>query len=82
MRLKKNHGHTTHKPNINLTLLPIFRLTSPQEDECGNKENEVSCVSGDTLSNLDDSLGCRLIEVSFFLPLYPSISPLTPPPDS
>ena len=33
-----------------------------QTDECGN-EDKVSCVSGDTLSTLDDELGCRVIEV-------------------
>ena len=33
-----------------------------QTDECGN-EDKVSCISGDTLSTLDDELGCRVIEV-------------------
>ena len=35
-----------------------------ETNECGNVvEDEVSCVSGDSLSTLDDELGCRVIEV-------------------
>ena len=32
------------------------------EGDCG-EEDQASCISGDTLSSLDDTIGCRVIEV-------------------
>uniref|UniRef100_A0A7S4NUI1 GPS domain-containing protein n=1 Tax=Paramoeba aestuarina TaxID=180227 RepID=A0A7S4NUI1_9EUKA len=48
-----------------IIILPLPDDINPDDnnDECGNEEDEVSCVSGDTLSALDDGIGCRVISV-------------------
>ena len=49
-----------------LIFLPLpegFQSGEDDEDNCGEEEAEVTCVSGDTLSNVNDSLGCRLEEI-------------------
>ena len=59
---------TGEREEVMVTIDGEFRIVIPlpdglnEEGDCG-KEPEVTCLSGETLSSLDDTIGCRVIEV-------------------
>ena len=63
---------TGEREEVSVTLGGEFVIVIPLPDDLKDdddddndceEEDEVSCVSGDTLSSLDDEIGCRVIEV-------------------